>query len=221
LPIRWCGLGIHGVVLMASSAYLASAASNTELTSILLPARLQAAKDSGIDAALAAWTTLAADPLEVSTASTSPSPPVSTAQRVWDDQCCKTQFGKLVHATSDPVDQARLLASCSPGSEDWLHAIPISSVGLKMDNATVRISAGLRLGAPFVRSHSCVCVTTVTADGHHGLSCRRGSGRHSRHHQINDLLCRAFTSSGTLSAREPHSLCTTAGKRPDGVTLVS
>jgi len=26
-----------------------------------------------------------------------------------------------------------------------------------MDNATVRISAGLRLGAPVVRPHSCVC----------------------------------------------------------------
>jgi len=89
-----------------------------------------------------------------------------------------------------------------------------------MDNATVRISAGLRLGAPVVRPHSCVCGTTVTAAGHHGLSCRRGSGRHSRHNQINDLLCRAFTSSGTLSTREPHSLCTTGGKRPDGVTLV-
>jgi len=99
----WC------LFCWAPSVYLASAASTTELTSILLPARLQAVKDSGIDVTLAAWTTLANDPLEVSTASTSPSPPVSTAQRVWDVQCCKTQFGKLVHATSDPVDQARLL----------------------------------------------------------------------------------------------------------------
>jgi len=46
------------------------------------------------------------------------------------------------------------------------------------------------------------------------------SGRHSRNNQINDLLCRTFTSSGTLSTREPHSLCTTGGKRPDGITLV-
>jgi len=156
-----------------------------------------------------------ADPLEVSTASTSPSPPVTMAQRVWDAQCCK-----LVHATTDPVDQARLLASCSPGSGDWLHAPSISTVGLDMDNATVQISAGLRLGAPVVRPHSCVCRTTVTADGHHGLSRCRGSGRHSRHNQINDLLCHAFKSSGKLSTREPHSLCTTGGKRPDCVTLL-
>ena len=121
---------------------------------------------------------------------------------------------------SDPVDRARLLASCSQGSGDWLHALPLSSVGLKMDNATVRISVGLRLGAPVVRSHTCVCGATVTADGHRGLSCRHGSGRHSRHNQINDLLCRAFASAGTMATREPQSLCTNTGKRPDGVTLI-
>jgi len=98
LPIRLGILGVRCVVLLALSTYLASAASTTELTSTLLSARFRAVKDSGIDAALAAWTILAADPLEVSTASTSLSPPVSTAQRVWDDKSCKTQFGKLVHA---------------------------------------------------------------------------------------------------------------------------
>jgi len=36
LAIRWGGLGVRGVVLLAPSAYLASAASTTELTSIFL-----------------------------------------------------------------------------------------------------------------------------------------------------------------------------------------
>ena len=78
----------------------------------------------------------------------------------------------------------------------------------------------LRLGAPIVRPHVCVCGKMVTVDGLHGLSCRHGSGRHSRHNQVNDLLCRAFVSTGTLATREPHSLCTRDGKRPDGVTQV-
>jgi len=82
LLIRCGGLSVRGVVLQASSAYLASAASTMKITFILLPARPLVIKDSGIDAALSAWTTLATDPLEVSTASTSPSPLVSTAQRV-------------------------------------------------------------------------------------------------------------------------------------------
>ena len=127
---------------------------------------------------------------------------------------------RLLDAATDHVVRARLLAARSPCSGDWLNALPLSSAGLKMDNATVRIAAGLRLGAPIVRSHVCVCGATVTVDGHHGLSCRHGSGRHSRHNQVNDLLCRAFTSAGTQSTREPHSLCTSGGKRPDGVTLV-
>ena len=143
LPVRWGGLGVRGVVLLAPSAYLASAANTTDLTSALLPARLRAVEDSGIDAALAAWTRQATNPFDVSTLSVTP--PDSTAQRVWDDHFCKVQYDELLNAASDSVDRARLLASCSAGSGDWLHAVPLSSVGLNMDNSTVRISAGLRL----------------------------------------------------------------------------
>ena len=130
------------------------------------------------------------------------------------------QADTLLNCSTDFIDQARLVASCSSGSGDWLNALPLACVGLKMDNATVRIAAGLRLGAPIVRPHVCVCGKMVTVDGLHGLSCRHGSGRHSRHNQVNDLLCRAFVSTGTLATREPHSLCTRDGKRPDGVTQV-
>ena len=139
-------------------------------------------------------------------------------QRCWDDPCCKAQADMLLDTAVDHANRARLLAARSPGSGDWLEAMPLSSIGNKMDNATVRIAAGLRLGAPIVRSHVCVCGKTVTVDGHHGLSCRFGSGRHSRHNQVNDVLCRAFIKAGTLATCEPHSLCT--GKRPDGVTQV-
>jgi len=128
------------------------------------------------------------------------------------------QYRDLLDTTTNPVDRARLLASCSQGSGDWINALPLSSVGLKLDNATVQIAVGLRIGAPVVRPHVCVCGTRVTVDGLHGLSCRHGSGRHSRHNQINDILCRAFVSSGTLATREPYGLCTSNGKRPDGVT---
>jgi len=61
-----------------------------------------------------------------------------------------------------------------------------------MDNETIQIAAGFRLGAPVDRPHVCVCGATVPVDGHHGLSCRHGSGRHCRHNQLNDLLCHAL-----------------------------
>ena len=212
LPVRWGGLGVRSVVLLAPSAYLASAASTAELTSSLLPAHLRDIEDSGTAIALSTWMKQASSP--------APLTPLSKAQRNWDDVCCKVQAESLLNGTTDFVERARLIASCSSGSGDWLNTLPLASVGLKMDNSTVRIAAGLRLGAPIVRSHICVCGKTVTEDGHHGLSCRFGSGRHSRHNQLNDLLCRAFISTGTLATREPHSLCTRDNKRPDGVTQV-
>jgi hypothetical protein len=60
----------------------------------------------------------------------------------------------------------------------------------------------------------------VTVDGHHGLSCQHGSGRFSRqgrHNQIDELLCRAGISAGTLATR---NLYMKILKRPDGITQV-
>jgi len=157
LPVRWGGLGVRGVVLLAPSAYLASAASTTELTSALLPARLRKVEDSGIVAAMSAWIRHATCPTTpASVTPATPVPPTSHAQRDWDDPCCKVQADQLLGRASDHVERARLLASRSAGSGDWLHALPVASVGLKMLNADVRIAVGLRLGAPIVRSRQCV-----------------------------------------------------------------
>ena len=62
----------------------------------------------------------------------------------------------LFDSAVDHVVRARLLAARSPGSGDWLEALPLSNVGNKMDNAIVRIAAGLRLGPPIVCPHVCV-----------------------------------------------------------------
>src|SRR5664279_6095907 len=55
LPVRWGGLCARSVVLLAPSAYLASAASTMELTSTLLPIRLRDIEDSGVASAMSAW----------------------------------------------------------------------------------------------------------------------------------------------------------------------
>ena len=62
LPVRWGGLGVRSVVMLAPSAYLASAASTTELTVSLLPARLRDTVDSGIVPATSAWLRMAYPP---------------------------------------------------------------------------------------------------------------------------------------------------------------
>jgi len=41
-----------------------------------------------------------------------------------------------------------------------------------MDNATVHIAVGLRLGVPIVRPHICVCGTEVAVNGHHDVTAQ-------------------------------------------------
>ena len=146
-------------------------------------------------------------------------PIFASSQRAWDDLCCKSVADELLKQATNESDRARLLASRAEGSGDWLDALPLQSVGLKLDNESVRVAAGLRLGAALVHPHRCVCDALVLADGHHGLACRKSAGRHSRHNQINDIVQRAFSSASVLATREPLGLCPN-GKRPDGITTV-
>ena len=68
-----------------------------------------------------------------------------------------------------------LVASCKE-SGAWLHGLPISSLGLCMDDATVRISMGLRLRLPLYRSHTFQhCGAEVSQFATHGLSCRKSA----------------------------------------------
>ena len=211
LPVRWGGIGVRGAVLLAPSAFLASAAGSSELVLHLLPARLHASTEPYFDDSLSAWRSIAGDvPV-----------PSSSQQRTWDDACCRAVADDLLSRASNQTERTRLLASRAEGSGDWLQAFPMPSIGLKLDNGAVRLAVGLRLGAPLVHPHVCVCGAQVEANGLHGLACRKSAGRHSRHNQINDLLLRGFISAGVLAAREPQGLCDTqTGKRPDGVTSV-
>jgi len=127
-----------------------------ELTSTLLPLHLQTAEDSGVAAAMSAWKRLTSSTNTASITS-APSPPSSHVQRAWDDQqCCKVQADSLLDAATDHVVRARLLAACSPGS--GLEELPLSSVGLKMDDEMIRIAAGFRLGAAVVQADNSALV---------------------------------------------------------------
>ena len=196
--------------MLAPSAYLASAAGTADLINRLLPSHLCDIKDKRYGDVVMTWLSVAQQQ-EL---------PLVLTQRILDDKCCKTSADYLYDLTTDNTEQARLLASRACGSGDWLNALPLPGIGLKLDDASVRIAAGLRLGAPLVLPHKCVCDTMVSADGRHGLSCRKSAGRQSRHSEINEILLKAFISAGVLSTREPTGLITHNGKRPDGVTSV-
>ncbi len=102
----------------------------------------------------------------------------------------------------------------------WLRALPVSSLGLRMDDNTVRVAVGLRLGTSICGPHQCQhCSVIVDELGRHALSCRQSEGRHQRHTALNDIVKRALSSAKILSRLEPPGLVRSDGRRPDGVTL--
>ena len=62
-------------------------------------------------------------------------------------------FNLVVERVSTVIDKARLLAVQSPHISDWLHALPISLCGLRLDNEAVRVAVGLRLCLELCQPH--------------------------------------------------------------------
>ena len=150
-----------------------------------------------------------------------PVAPSNTKQSIWHavwiGEAVESLSGQLA---SDTRHSARWLACQAPHSGDWLHALPITSIGLRLDDEAVHLAVGLRLGTNLCTPHQCPCGELVDARGTHGLSCRRNKGRVARHAAMNDLVHRAFTKAGVPAVKEPVGLLRADGKRPDGCTLL-
>ena len=217
LPVRRGGLGIRSAVQLAPSAFLASAAASSGLAHLILPANLPANMQppqlSYVDEALAAWSQGCQE-----------QPPTDAAahhQKTWDTIRVSSFADTLFTDSSDPMHRARFLAASCKESGAWLNALPVTSLGLRMDNATMRISMGLRLGLPLCQSHTCQhCGAEVSQFATHGLSCRKSAGRHHRHSAVNEIIHRALVSAHVPSRLEPSGLYRSDGKRPDGISIV-
>ena len=198
---------------LAPSAFLASAAACSVLVHQIVPAHLQDTPILHQSDALAKWSH-----------GHDLSPPDGLAQqkqRVWDTLKVSVTVNTLFEAASDEKSRARLLAASSKESGAWLHAFPVSSLGLRMDNNTVRVAVGLRLGAAICHPHTCChCGVEVDHLATHGLNCRKSEGRHFRHAALNDIVHRALSSANIPSRLEPVGISCSTGKRPDGVSLV-
>ena len=214
LPVRWGGLGVRSAVMLAPSAYLASAASTATLVLKLLPSCLHHISDRSTPNTLAAWQSA------VEPATLAPVDLAATRQRSWDDPCCQRQSTLLLNSAVNDREKARLRASLTATSGAWLQALPISSVGLRMDDDVIRVAVGLRLGANLCEPHTCTSGVPVDARGTHGLACKRSAGRHPRHGLLNDVVWRAMLRAQVPSCKEPAGLSRSDGKRPDGVSLI-
>ena len=213
LPVKAGGLGIRSAVQLAPSAFLSSAAASTNLVRHILPPRFGSQDLLHVDSALASWSLDQDNPPPVA--------PASHRQKVWDAVKVSAMANSLLENAPDAQSRARLMAASTKESGAWLNALPISSLGLRMDDNTVRVSVGLRLGTTLCRPHDCFhCGAEVNHLGTHGLSCVRSEGLHNRHAALNDIVHRALTAAHIPSRLEPSGIFRSDGKRPDGITLV-
>ena len=198
-------MGVRSAALLAPSAYLASAAGTLDKVVSLLPSRLHAIADPSASVALRLWQAAAG------TSITPPAAELSKLQRAWDDPCCRKIATALLDEAADSYDLARLRASQQQTSGAWLHALPLSSVGLKMMDDVVRVAIGVRLGLNLCEPHTCTCGQDVDARGTHGLACKKSAGRHPRHALLNDVVWRATQRAEVPSTKESNNLCFVGG----------
>jgi len=117
--------------------------------------------------------------------------------------------------------RASFLAATAPHSGDWLLALPMYSCGLRLDDEAVRVAVGIRLGLNLREPHTCRCGAMVDARDLHSFTCKSAPGRTARHHALNDVIYRAYSSDGIPATKEPVGLTRLDGKRPEGLTLTT
>ena len=98
----------------------------------------------------------------------------------------------------------------------WLSALPVATICNLLDDSSLRIAVGLRLGAVICTEHLCICGQNVDKCGHHGLSCKKSRGWHS---SLNDAVQRSLGSAHVTSVLEPVGLDWGDGKRRGGLTI--
>ena len=107
----------------------------------------------------------------------SPTPPESFKMKSWDTPRVEHRAEFLLSSTKDAKSRARLLSVSTKESGAWLEALPVSSLGLRLDDEAVRIAIGLRLGCPLSSPHVCIhCGEKVDQYATHGLSCKWSQG---------------------------------------------
>ncbi len=78
----------------------------------------------------------------------------------------------LLNEALDYTERARLLAARDKTSGAWLHAFPVSSLGLRLDDSSLRVAVGLRLGTTICAPHFCRhCVWTLNFGLNHYYCC--------------------------------------------------
>ena len=216
LPVREGGLGVRTAVSLATSAFLASAMSSgrfPELVQVIQEQILPSVAnttDTAVVASLDRWTaTTSQQPI---------SDDLNHKQRSWDDAIIRKIKNGLTAAFTSDIQHARFLGAQSVHSGDWLNAVPIANCGLRLDDETIRLAVGVRLGTKICHTHTCPCGALVDDLGLHCFVCRKGNGKQTRHNLFNEVIWRSFLRAKIQASKEPLGTFRDK-KRPDGVTL--
>ena len=119
LPVRHGGTSLRTASTLATSAFLASAASTEAHQQAILPPSHSNVADEIRNPAADAWTSLSSsEPKE---------PCFQRIQKAWDGPLVKSMMDRIALTANSDVDHVRLKAATAPHSGDWLHAPPIAS----------------------------------------------------------------------------------------------
>ena len=213
LPVKAGGIGIRRTTQLAPSAFLASVAGCSSIVHHILPLPFIECANACTKATLVVWGEDHSHP--------PPPSPSSCRQKAWDAPKIKATVDYLLESAANDLTKVRLLALSCPESGAGLNALPLSSIGLRMDDDVIRIAVGLRLGLAVCHPHACSeCGADVNEDGIHGLTCRYSRGHHSRHSALNDIVKRPLEATKVPCHLKPSGLYRSDGKRPDGASVV-
>ena len=207
-PTGLGGLGIPKASEIAMPAYISSATASTDMVTSIVPENHLQQRVAELSVRWQSSTGLVAPPSENE----------RKKQAAWS-KLQAAQKAESILEKADVISRSRLLAASSKESAAWLSALPVATLGNMLDDASLRIAVGLRLGAVVCTEHSCICGQNVDKYGHHGLSCKKSRGRFARHCALNDAIQRPLGSAHVTSVLEPAGLDRGDGKRPDGLTI--
>ena len=209
LPTRLGGFGICSADFLAAPAFLASLHA-ADPTCGLISDNWDLEANPTKEAALSKW----------SSQSQSANIPngAKGKQKTWTHLLHSEAFD-ILHSSMDTTNRNRLVSCKAFGAGDWLNVLPSSTLGLHLTDEQLRIAASIRLGAPVSMEYICVrCGSASDGFGKHAFVCKRSSGRHVRHHLMNDTIDRALHTALLPTRLEPTGLCLNHNLKPDGVT---
>jgi len=130
--------------MLASSAFLASAASTLTLQESIQPSNIKSVPDQSVASTEIVWEALSSSPIPTSNK--------QHTQKAWDKLVVTKHASMLQSRAQCDVDKARLLAASSNHLGDWLHAPQISSICLNVNvNVNVSIYIAHQQADPLMR----------------------------------------------------------------------